>query len=118
MNLRRWLSIILMLGVILALSSLSAQADPYRPYRWHPRGHAYGWDGPRHHRFDRYERRFGHRWRGPHHPYFAKRCYGGAPPVAYVTPVAPVVGVPYAAPQPYYSQPGPRGLSGSIQYNF
>ncbi len=116
MNLKKWLSIMVMVGLILALSSLSVQADPYRPYH-HPRGNAYGWDGPRHHDFERFDR---HAWRhngGPHHPRYVERVYGG-PPVAYVAPVAPVGGIPFAQPQPYYSQPAPRGLSGNLQYNF
>ena len=74
MSLNRWLSVILMLGLILALSPLGAQADPYRPfdhqYYHHPHGNAYGWDGPRHRDFDR------HRdcYRGPynHRPYVIK----------------------------------------------
>ncbi len=112
MNRRRWSSVALMVGLILALSCLSAQAEPY----WHPRGHAYGWDGPRHHDFDRFDRRDWRCYRGPHHPRYVERVY--SPPVAYVAPVAPMVGVPYAQPQPYYAQPAPRGLSGTLQYNF
>ena len=57
MSLNRWLSVILMLGLILALSPLGAQADPYQPYDHqyyhHPHGNAYGWD-PRHRDFDRH----------------------------------------------------------------
>ncbi len=123
MNLRRWLSVILMMGVILAVNSLSAQADPYGPYGpYHrPHGHAYGWDGPRHHDFDRHYR---HGWRssrGPHQPRCVERVYGGPPSVAYVAPVAPVMGIPFAAPQPYFSQPyqsGPQGFHGQLNYNF
>lgn len=117
MNLSRWFSVILMMGLILALSSLSAQADPYRPYD-HPHGRAYGWDGPRPHGFDRHYRDFRHSYRGPHNPHYVHRVYGGPPPVAYVAPVAPVIGIPYAQPQPSFAQPGPRGLSGTLQYNF
>ena len=47
MNLRKCLSVILMMGLILAVSSLSAQADPYHRYH-HPHGKAYGWHGSRH----------------------------------------------------------------------
>lgn len=115
----RWLSIILMMGGILALSALGAQAEPYRYFN-HPHGHAYGWE--KHHGFDchfdrhfKHFRRFG---RGPHHSHYVERVYGGPPAVAYVAPVAPVVGIPYAQPQPYFSQPAPRGLSGQLQYNF
>ena len=43
MNLSRWLSVVLMMGLILALNSLTAQADRYRPY-YHSHGNAYGWD--------------------------------------------------------------------------
>ncbi len=112
MNLKRWVSVILVLGLVLALTPLTVQADPY----WrgdHPRGHAYGWE--RHRGFDRHDRYWRHHWRGPHHRPYMERYYG-APQVAYVTPMAPVVGIPYAQPQPYYQ--GPRGLSGTLQYNF
>ncbi len=117
MNLTRWLSVILMLGLILALNSLTVQAEPYQPYH-HPHGNAYGWDGSRHHDCDRgdwHSRRFS---RGPEYPRYADRVYGGPPRVAYVTPVAPVMGIPFMQTQPYFSQPAPRGLSGSLQYNF
>jgi hypothetical protein len=117
MKLSRWLNVILMMGLILALSSLSAQADPYRPYH-HPHGNAYGWDGPRPHGFDHHYKQFWRSSRGPHNPHYVGRVHGGPPPVAYVTPVAPVIGIPYAQPQPNFSQPGPRGLSGQLQYNF
>ncbi len=126
MNLRRWLSVILMMGVILALNSLSAQADPYGPdgpygpYH-HPYGHAHGWDGPRHHDFDRHHEHCWRSCRGPHNRYYVDRVYGGPPAVAYVAPVAPVMAVPYAAAQPYFSQPqqsGPPGLHGQINYGF
>jgi hypothetical protein len=113
MNLRRWLSIILMMGLILALNSLTAQAGP--KYH-HPRGNAYGWDGPRPRGFDRHHKNFRRSCRGPHNPHYAGRGYGGPPPVAYVVPVAPVMGIPYAQPQ--YSQSVPPGLSGQFQYNF
>ncbi len=35
MNLNRWLSVIVMLGLILVLSPLGAQADPYPPFKHH-----------------------------------------------------------------------------------
>ena len=117
MNLRRWWCVILMVGLILALSSLTVQADPYPPY-YHPHGNGYGWDGPRHHDFDRHDwhsRRF---CGGPQYPHYVDRFYGGPPRVAYVAPVAPVMAIPFMQPQPYFSQPGPRGLSGTLQYNF
>ncbi len=117
MSLNRWLSVILMLGLILALSPLGAQADPYRPfdnqYYHHPHGNAYGWDGPRHRDFDR------HRdcYRGPYnHRTYVNQVYA-APPVAYMAPVAPIMGF-QACPQPqqpYYSQPG---LHGSVNFGF
>ena len=109
----RWFSVILMTGLILALSSLSAQADPYKPYDHH----AYGWDD-RAHGFCHHHEYFGHPYRGPHLHHYLERVYGGPPPVAYVAPAAPVIGIPYAQPQPYFSQPAPRGLSGTLQYNF
>ena len=121
MNLRRWLSVILMMGLILALCSLSAQADPYRSHR-HPRGHAYGWDGPGPHRYGHHAKHFRRSCKGPHHRYYVERVYEGPPAVAYVTPVAPVMGIPYAPqPQPYYSQPYqdvPPGFHGQLNYNF
>jgi hypothetical protein len=113
MNLKRWLSFILMMGLILALTSLTAQADPYAPY-YHPHGKAYGWDGPGHHGYDRYDRHCWRDFKGPHYPHYVERVYGG-PPVAYVAPVAPVIGIPYAQPQPYFAKPG---LSGQLQLNF
>ena len=116
MNLSRWFSVILMMGLILALSSLSAQADPYRPYD-HPHGRAYGWDGPRPHGFDRHYRDFRHSYRGPHNPHYVHRVYGGPPPVAYVAPVAPIIGIqPYPQPQPFFSAPAAPGLHGQITF--
>lgn len=121
MNPKRWLGLILMAGLILALNSLSAQADPYPTYH-HPRGNAYGWHGQRTRGFDRhFDRRHEHfrrACRGPHSPRFVDRGYAGPPPVAYIAPVAPVMAMPYAPPQPYYSQPPTPGLSGQLQYNF
>ena len=120
MNLKRSLSIILMMGLILASNSLSAQADPDRPYH-RPHGHAYDWDGPRPHDFGRHYEHFRRSCRGPHNPHYVDRVYGGPPAVAYVAPVAPVMGIPYAPPQPSFSQPsqpGPPGLHGQFNYNF
>ena len=117
MNLRRWLSVILMMGLILALSSLSAQADPYQPYH-RPHGNAYGWHGPRPHDFDRHYNNFRRCGKGPHNPYYVTRVYGGPPRVAYVTPIAPVIGIPYAQPQANFSQPVTPGFSGQLHYNF
>jgi hypothetical protein len=118
MNLKRWLSVILMMGLILAYNPFGAQADPYRPYH-HPPGNAYGWDGPRPHGFDNhYKKHFRRSYRGPHNPHYVGRVYGGSPQVAYLAPVAPVIGIPYAQPQPYNSQPAPRGLSGNINFGF
>lgn len=114
MKLSRWLTVILMVGLILALNSLSAQADPYRPYH-HPHGDDYGWDGPRHHGFDRYDRHAWRSYRGPYHPHYVDRVYGGTPVVAYVPPV---VGIPYAQPQPYVSQPAAPGFHGQFSYGF
>ncbi len=115
MNLRRWLAVILMMGLFLVLSALSTQADPY-PYHY-PHGNAYGWHGQKHHDFDRcYRKHFRRSCMGPHFP--RHYMHPGPAPVAYVAPVAPVVAIPYASPQPYASQPAPRGLSGTVQYNF
>ncbi len=133
MSLNRWFSVILMIGLILALIPLVARADPPfepRPYYHHPhgnaygwdgpRGHGYGWDGPRGHGYDRHHKYFRRSCGGPHYPHYVDRGYGyaGPPPVAYVAPVAPVIGIPYSQPQPFYSQPGPPGLSGQVQLNF
>jgi hypothetical protein len=117
MKLSRWLNVILMMGLILTLNALGAQADPYRPYH-HPPGNAHGWAGPKHHGCDRHYQHYWRSSRGPQNPHYVHRVYGGPPPVAYVTPVAPVVGIPFAPPQPYVSQPAARGLSGQLQYNF
>ena len=104
MNLRRWLSVILMMGLVLALNPLSALADP-------PYGH-HGWHGPKHHR--PHHKHFRHSCKGPYkqHVY---NVYEAPPVVSYVNPVNPYMGMPYN--QPYYSPPQP-GLSGQIQYNF
>ncbi len=121
MNLNRWLSVAVMLGLILILSPLGAQADPYPPYHqdYHrPHGNAYGWHGARPHGYDRYQKQFRRYGERPHnfHPY-AHQVYAGPPRVAYVTPVAPIIGIQQIPqPQPIYSQPGPPGFHG--QFNF
>ena len=122
MSLNRWLSVILMLGLILALSPLGAQADPYQPfepqpYYHHPHGNAYGWDGPRH---DRHRDYYRGSCEGPRHPRpYVQRVYAVQPPVAYVTPVAPIIGIqPCPQPQPYYSQPAAQGLHGQFNFGF
>ena len=115
MKLTRWLSVILMMGLMLALNSLSAQADPYRAYH-RPHGNAYGWNGSRPHDFDRHYKHFRRSCKGPQNPHYVGRVYGGPPRVAYVTPMAPVIGIPYS--QPNFSQPAPRGLSGNVNYGF
>jgi len=121
MNLRRWLSVILMMGLILALNPLGAQAEPYSHFRYHPkyhhpRGNAYGWHGPRHHGFDRPYKHFRRSGMGPHHP--RHYAHHAGPPVAFVAPVAPIIGIPYQQPQPFFSQPATPGLSGQLQFNF
>lgn len=131
MNLKGRLSIILMTGLILAVSAPGAQADPYYGPYHRPHGHAYGWDGPgphdygwegpRHHEFDRHYEHYRHACRGPHNHHYAERVYGGPPAVAYVAPVTPVMAMPYAAPQPYFSQPSQQaspGLHGQFNYGF
>lgn len=121
MSLNRWLSVILLLGLILVLSPLGAQADPYqpfepRPYYHHPHGNAYGWDGPRHERHREYYRGS---CTGPYHPRTYVQQVYTAPPVAYVAPVAPIIGVqPYVQPQPYYSQPAAPGFHGQVNFGF
>jgi hypothetical protein len=124
MSLNRWISVILMLGLILVLSPLGAQAEPYqsyeRPYYHHPHGNAYGWDGPRHRDFDRHREYFRDSCRGPHHPRpYVNQVYAAPPPVAYVAPVAPIIG--YQAcpqPQPFYSQPAAPGVHGQLNFGF
>lgn len=113
MNLNRWASIILMMSLILALNPMGAQAGPKCH---HPSGHAYGWDGPGPHGFDRhYKKHFRHHGKGRYHSH---HYVAGPPQVAYVAPVTPVIGIPYSQPQPYYSQPPVPGLSGNLNWNF
>jgi hypothetical protein len=121
MNLNRWLSSLLMMGLILALNPSGAQAEPYshfenHPKYHHPHGNAYGWHGPKPHAFDRHYKNFRRAGMGPHHPRYYVHQAG--PPVAYVAPVAPIVGIPYAQPQPFPSQPAPPGLSGNVNLHF
>jgi hypothetical protein len=122
MNLKRWLSVIPMLGLILALGPLGAQADPYPPFApesnyHHPHGNAYGWHGPRPQAFDRHQRYFRRSCMGPHNPRaYRHHVYGGPPPVAYIAPVTPILGIQPYQPQPVFSQPGPPGLHGQITF--
>ena len=61
MKLNRWLSGIVMLGLIIVLSPLGAQADPYPPHHQdyrRPHGKAYGWHGGKSHGYDRYQKQF------------------------------------------------------------
>ena len=114
MNLNRWLSVILMTAFFLALNPLGAQAEPpcgHHPKYHHPRGNAYGWHGKKHHGFDRHQKHFRRDCDGmyAHH--------GGPPHVAYVTPVTPMIGIPYSQPQSNY-QPANPGLSGNLNWNF
>jgi hypothetical protein len=114
MNLKRWFGFILMTCLILALNPLNAQAGPYHPYH-RPHGKAHGWHGPKRHGWHSHYKHFRRSCRGPHNHHYADQFYG-PPSVVYMTPVTPVI--PYAQPQPYYSQPVIPGLSGQIQYNF
>jgi hypothetical protein len=114
MNLKRWLSVFLMMGLILALNPLVAQAGP--KYH-HPREKAYGWHGPRHHNFERHHKHFQRSCKGPHHPRHHD-YYAGPPQVAYVTPVTPIIAMPYPQPEPYNAQPATPGLSGQLNWNF
>ncbi len=107
MNLKRWLSFFLTLGLFLTLSPIGVQADPYR------HGHDYGWYGPGPHEFKRHRKHFKHYCKGPH---YVREVYVAQPPVAFVAPVAPMM-VPQ--PQPYYSQPSvPNGLHGSLTFGY
>jgi hypothetical protein len=117
MKLNRWLSLIMMLGLVLAFNPLGAQADPYPPYGHypkyhHPRGNAYGWHGNKHQAYKCHQKHFRRSGMGPHSHHHA---YQAGPPVTYV---APVVAIPYSQPQPFPSQPAVPGLSGNINWNF
>jgi hypothetical protein len=120
MNLNRWLSVTVMLGLVLILSPLGAQADPYPRFESHqnyhrPHGKAYGWHGGRLH--ERYQKQFRRSCEGPHHPRaHVHQVYAGPPQVAYVAPVAPMIGIPQMPPQPIYSQPAPPGFHGQINF--
>jgi hypothetical protein len=110
MNLKRWMAVILMIGLFLVLIPLGAQAEPYFD---HPHGRAYGWDGPRHHGWDRHYRHFRESCGRPR---YVREVYA-APPVAYVAP-APVIGIPYQQQQPYYAPQVPNGLHGSVTFGY
>ena len=123
MNLKRWSIVILMMGLFLVLSPLGAQAEPYPPFEphpnyHHPHGNAYGWHGRRPHAFDRHRKYFRRSYRGPHNPRpYVHQVYAGPPPVAYVGPVTPIIGIqPYPQPQPFFSPPAPPGLHGQITF--
>ena len=123
MNLNRWLSVILMLGLILILNPLGAQADPYQGCNPHqnyhrPNGNAYGWHGNRPHGSEYYQKYYRGSCMGPHYsrPY-VHQVYAGPPPVAYVRPVTPIIGVvPYAQPQAVFCQPAAPGLHGQLSF--
>lgn len=122
MKISRWLSVVLMMGLILALSPLDVQAEqcpPFGPHPkyHHPRGNAHGWHGQRHDALNRHQKYFRHSGRGPHHPPHCAH-HAGPPSVAYVTPVAPIIGIPYSQPQPFSSQPAIPGLSGNLNWKF
>ena len=123
MNLNRWLSVTVMLGLIFILSPLGAQADPYRRFESHqnyhrPHGKAYGWHGGRAHGYDRYQKQFRRSGGGPyHHQTYVRQVYTGPPQVAYVGPVAPIIGIQQIPqPQPMYSQPALPGFHGQINF--
>ena len=73
MNLKRWLTVILMVGLILAFNPLSGQAGPYH----HPHGKAHGWYGKNHHEFDGRHRHSRHFPGGPHHSQSLRRTTVG-----------------------------------------
>jgi hypothetical protein len=123
MNLKRWSTIILMMGLFLVLSPLGSQADPYPPCGPHanyhrPHGNAYGWHGQRPHGSDHHQGYYRGSRMGMHHPRpYVQKFYAGPPQVAYVTPVAPIVGIqPYQPPQPVFSPPASPGLHGQITF--
>ena len=121
MNLNRWLSVILMMGLFLVLSPLGAQADPYPPFThpnyYHPHGKAYKWHGPKPHGFDGHQKSFQRSCKGQHNPRpYVHHVYTGPPQVAYVAPVTRIIGIqPYPQPQPVFSQPAP-GLHGQFTF--
>lgn len=114
MNLKRWLSVILMMGLILALNPLSAQARRSSHGKHHPKYHSHyhgdgcGWDGPRRHGFDRHHKYYRSSWRGSYHRHYVRHV--GPPQVVYVTPATPMVEIPYSQPQPFYYQSATPGF--------
>jgi hypothetical protein len=123
MNLKRWSIVILIIGLLLALSPLGAQAEPYPPFKphpnyHHPHGNAYGWHGPRPHAFDRHQKYFRRSRMGPRNPRpYVHQVYTGPPSVAYVRPVTPIIGFQtYPQPQPVFSPLAPPGLHGQITF--
>ncbi len=103
MSLKRRLSLILLLGLILALCPMQAFADPpwaYDSYYYRHHGRHCGWDRPPRHYWQRCGRPYG------------PRAYAVAP--AYVAP-APVMIQPFQA-QPYYSPPAAPGLHGQFTF--
>jgi hypothetical protein len=123
MNLKRWPTFILMIGLFLVLSPLGAQADPYppsepHPYYHHPHGNAYGWHGERPHDWDRH-REYSRHYMGPENRHaYMHQFYAAQPPVAYLAPVTPMMGMmqPCPQPQPFFSPPAAPGLHGQITF--
>lgn len=124
---KRWLSVILMMGFILALNPLGAEARRSSHWKHHPKYHRhyqnhhhckdYGWDGHRHHDYGRHHKYYRSSWRGPHRYRHYVR-HAGPPSAVYVTPVAPVVEIPYSQPQPFYNQPATPDLFGEYYWNY
>jgi hypothetical protein len=124
MKLKSWSIIFLMLGFFLVLSPLGAQADPYPPferhpnYRYHhPHGKAYGWHGKRPYAYGRHHKYFRGPYRFHHRRSYVERVYTAPPPVAYVAPITPIVGVqPCPQPQPMYAPSPLPGIHGQINF--
>ena len=114
MKLSRWLSVILMMGLILALNSLSAQAGPNITTRMEmPMGGM-----AKSIMALIVTRSISGATVMVHTIPVMYAHHGGPPHVAYVTPVTPMIGIPYSQPQPNYSQPATPGLSGNLNWNF
>jgi hypothetical protein len=131
MNLQRWLSVSLVMGLTLVLSPLSAQAWRNQPHSrqpnhraftpHQPRGNAFGWHGQRpRHPFAQWHRpgyrHFQHNVRGRYHNprfHYGRAGYPGHPrspyfgPRSHRYPQNPVTQVGQTYQRPGFRQSGP-----------